>query len=212
MLDKSLKANILKYADGILILFHLIGLAIFCYPNRPENLSGFNMLLCSVLVFWSAQEERVEFRLLGTIALLGWLVEVVGVNTGWLFGDYEYGSELGFKIWGVPLVLGLNWYCVVAASTQVVRKHFKINLLAQAFLAGLLCTALDFVIEPVAIKYHFWTWIGGEIPLFNYLCWFVFSSIFAYFYLLNTKDLGFNKTAYSLFFIWLVFFTVLNFI
>lgn len=212
MLDKSFKNNVLKYSIGILILFHLIGLAIFYQPNRPENLSGFNMLLCSVLVFLSTLNYRSELPLLLGIGLTGWVLEVVGVNTGWLFGNYEYGSELGFKIWGVPLVLGLNWYCVVVASTQVIDKHFKINLLYQAILAGLLCTALDVVIEPVAIKYHFWTWAGGEIPLFNYICWFVFSSIFAYFYLLKTKDLGFNKTAYNLFFIWLVFFTILNFI
>lgn len=202
----------LKYSTEILILFHVIGLVIFYHSNQPVGLSSFNILLCSALILNTVQDKRKEFQLLGWIALGGWLIEVIGVNTGLLFGNYQYGHELGFKIYNVPLVLGLNWYCVVVSTSQVVEKHFNTNLYAKAMIAGLLCTALDFVIEPVAIKYDFWAWEGGIIPFFNYVCWFIFSSLFAGFYLLKSRDLGWNKTGYSLFFIWLIFFTILNFI
>ena len=32
---------------------------------------------------------------------------------------------------------------------------------------------LDIMIEPVAIELDFWQWEGGNIPLQNYLMWFI---------------------------------------
>ena len=58
---------------------------------------------------------------------------------------------------------------------QILARYVKGGLVGQSILAGLLCTLMDFVIEPIAIKYDFWSWEGNEIPLFNYLTWFVFS-------------------------------------
>ncbi len=197
------------YSLGILAIFHLIGLGIFLTPNRPENLSGYNMLLCAVLVFLSAAKFKKEAILLLFIALGGWLIECLGVNTGYLFGSYTYGTELGPKWLGVPLVLGLNWYCIVAASSAIVIKYItKLPLLIKAAAVATLAVTMDFFIEPIAIKYDFWTWEAGEIPLFNYSCWFGFSFLFAVAYLKWISTL--NKTAYYLFFIWLLFFGLLN--
>ena len=41
------------------------------------------------------------------------LTEAIGVNTGLLFGTYEYGANLGFKIFGVPLIIGVNWTVLI---------------------------------------------------------------------------------------------------
>ena len=62
----------------------------------------------------------------------------------------------------------------------------------------------------VAIKYGFWYWSSGEIPLYNYICWFIFSFIFALVALRYLKRP--NKTGTALFITWTVFFTLLNFI
>ena len=67
---------------------------------------------------------------------------------------------------------------------------------------------LDYLIEPVAMQYDFWMWENGIIPIYNYGCWFIFSSIFAAVYL--PRQEGVNKTAQVLFVIWLIFFGVLT--
>jgi putative membrane protein len=207
---KTIQKKFESYAPWILILFHLIGLGIFLYPDRIEGLSGFNMLLCAMLVFFSADNWRTEAYLLIGIIIGGFTVEAIGVNTGLLFGTYEYGGELGPEFYGVPLVLGFNWYCVVAACSHLVLKWFpkNISLIIKAIVVGLLCVLLDYFIEPVAIKYNFWDWENSLIPMFNYVCWFIFASIFASVYLLKVKKV--NSTAHVLFYIWLGFFFILN--
>ena len=39
-------------------------------------------------------------------------IEALGVETGLVFGDYVYGTTLGFHVIGVPLVIGFNWVLV----------------------------------------------------------------------------------------------------
>lgn len=178
-------------------------------PDRILGLSGLNMLVCSVLVLLSAQNLKNELVLLTFIYMGGMLIEILGVSTGILFGSYKYGAELGLKIMGVPLVLGLNWYCIVVASSNI-ALHFipKQSMFLKAFVAAAACTFLDFFIEPVAIANDFWNWDGGSVPVFNYVCWFVFSLIFSVAYLAKTDKV--NNTAIALFFIWFLFFTILN--
>ena len=37
------------------------------------------------------------------IVLIGFVIEVIGVKTGYVFGSYSYGDSLGFKILEVPV-------------------------------------------------------------------------------------------------------------
>lgn len=206
----TIQVKLESYAPWILVLFHLIGLGIFLYPDRVEGLSGLNMILCALLILFSSENWRTETYLLLGVVVGGFTVEAIGVNTGLLFGNYDYGHELGVKLYGVPVVLGLNWYCVVATSVHFVLQWIPKTMpwMLKAVVAGLLCVVLDYFIEPVAMKYNFWNWEHGIIPLFNYVCWFIFSVLFASVYLLNVKKV--NATAYFLFYIWLLFFCILN--
>lgn len=198
-----------RYAIPTLLLFHIIGLGIFLYPDRPLGLSGFNMILCAAMVFITSEDYRREWMGLMGICIGGFVVEAIGVNTGLLFGVYEYGNELGWKVLGVPVVLGFNWYCVVALGGHLVRVlAWQWSLGLKAVLAGAVATALDFMIEPVAMYYDFWDWEGNIIPIFNYVCWWGFASIFATGYLYLVP--GNNRTALALLGIWITFFGLLN--
>lgn len=210
MNTRAIQTKFEDYAPWILIIFHVIGLGIFLYPDRPEGLSGGNLLLCASLIYWSSNDWKQELNLLLGIAFLGFLIECIGVHTGLLFGIYEYGNELGWKVYSVPLVLGLNWYCVVATSSHVVLKWASpdASILLRALMVGILCAFLDYFIEPVAIKYDFWAWEGGIIPFFNYFCWLALSSLFAVWYLYRVEQV--NSTAYFVFFVWIIFFFILN--
>lgn len=202
-------AKFKPYFPAVLVLFHSIGLFLFLNSETASDLTWMNLLLCGVLVFFTEPLTIKSFAIASVIVLGGFIIELIGTKTGYLFGDYVYGDALGWRLFSVSMIIGVNWYAIVLASSSL-AKLVKVNLFLQALLAGVLCVGLDFVIEPVAIKYGFWTWTSGEIPLFNYLTWFVFASFFSFLYLKNTNIL--NKTAGWLYVIWLLFFSLLLFI
>lgn len=198
----------IRLTIGILVLFHVIGVGIMLLSKDGAALSYLNLLLCGTLLYFSESNYFKAFVPLLIIFIGGFAVEYVGVHTGLLFGNYNYGASLGPKIEGIPIIIGINWYCIVLASASVVHS-LKTNIIIQAILAGALSTALDYIIEPVAIKLDFWQWHDGIIPIWNYICWFGFASLFAFIYLkIGTSK---NKPAQYLFLIWLVFFTILTF-
>jgi putative membrane protein len=199
--------SIHTYSIFGLILLHTVGISLFLINPEAANLSYIIIAACALLVYLG-QGVRTVIPLV-IISCGGFIIEWTGVHTGTLFGDYSYQSALGFKILGIPLVIGLNWYCVVLASVSI-ANYLKVNMLLKAVITALLCTFLDVLIEPVAIKFGFWNWSSSEIPLYNYFCWFVFSFLFALDTLRYFKRP--NKTATALFITWTIFFTILNFI
>ncbi len=194
------------FFPAVLVLFHVIGLVLFLRSDSASDLTWMNLMLCGTLVFLT-EPMRLKTALLAVVIVLGgFLIELIGTKTGYLFGDYAYGESLGWRLFGVSVIIGVNWYAIVLASANIAR-YFKVNVFQQAILAGLLCVGLDVVIEPVAIKYGFWTWENGVIPLFNYVTWFFFSVLFSLLYLKSSPLM--NKTAIWLYGIWLLFFGIL---
>jgi uncharacterized membrane protein len=39
-------------------------------------------------------------------------IEQIGMRTGWPFGNYEYSVDLGYQIYGVPLVVPFAWFMI----------------------------------------------------------------------------------------------------
>jgi putative membrane protein len=197
------------YFPYILLLFHVIGLVLFIRSESASDLTWMNLTLCGLLVFLAEENWKKNILTFLIIFSGGFLIELIGTKTGYLFGNYQYGNVLGFKLFDVSLIIGVNWFAIVLASSNLVRK-VNVPLIFQAFLAAFLAVVLDFVIEPIAVKYAFWTWKNDIIPPYNYVTWFVFAFIFSWIYLKNS--IAVNKTAVWLYFIWLTFFIILSFV
>lgn len=88
------------------------------------------------------------------IAASGYLIELIGIITGLIFGEYAYGSGLGLKLFDVPLIIGLNWAILVFA-TAALTQQFLWPTWLKATLAATLMVAYDFFLEPVAINFDF---------------------------------------------------------
>ena len=114
----------------------------------------------------------------GATFAVGFAMEVAGVATGLVFGRYSYGSVLGPKLLGVPLVIGLNWPLVILGAVSLTARLVR-SPLAAALLAGALTAGFDWVLEPFAVSAGYWTWQGGSIPARNYIAWFAISSLLA---------------------------------
>lgn len=111
------------------------------------------------------------------IAVGGFAVEAIGVNTGLIFGDYTYNNVLGVKVFGTPLIMGINWLLLIYC-TSAITSLMRMSAVKKVFLSSVIVLAYDIIIEKVAGNLGMWHWEGGEVPLRNYAAWFIISFIF----------------------------------
>ncbi len=216
-------------ATAIAILFHSIGLLGILFFNSAyfARTTPLHLLLMAGLLFFTQQKKTLHFYLFFIACfLIGFAVEVVGTSTGWLFGNYSYGTVLGPGLYSVPLIIGINWFIIIyccGVSIQALLTRLTDRLSVQTGLApksiqtlsvvidgATLAVIMDWLIEPVAVKLGYWKWLdNGEIPLYNYICWFIVSVILLFFF----KRLQFekeNKFAVNLLLIQAMFFLLLR--
>ena len=94
-----------------------------------------------------------------------------------MFGNYNYdGSILGTQLFNVPLIIGVNWFILII-GTRACANWFTKNIILQVLVSAIIMVGLDFLIEPIAVKYDFWNWSQNEVPKQNYLMWFIMSII-----------------------------------
>lgn len=172
---------------GLLGLLHLVGAVSLQWNGWPAwqalvlALTPLNLLLALGLVLLSHPDwNRKTVLVMALIAVAGWFIEVLGVHTGVIFGQYSYGPTLGPALLGVPLAMAVNWLLLVWASAAVMEQ-LATSLWLKVLGSATLMVALDFLIEPVAMRLDFWDWAGHEVPWMNYLAWFVISLAFHFF-------------------------------
>lgn len=217
-----------QIATAIAILFHTVGLVgILAFKSELIIRSTpLNLLLSFSLLIWTQQDKNIFFWLFTVLAfLIGFGVEVIGVNTGYLFGNYHYGDVLGIKWKQVPLVIGINWflvmYCCGVSVTALLEKIVKpvnekaaepvpvLKALSVISDGATLAVLFDWLIEPVAVKLGYWQWQGKDIPLYNYICWFAISVIILLLFRLLKFDKR-NKFAVNLLLIQVMFFLIMR--
>lgn len=113
--------------------------------------------------------------------IIGFIIEWVGVHYSFPFGAYYYGNNLGFKIDGIPPLIGINW-ALLTLSTAAIAQHLAPNKILRSSLAAGLMVGLDFLIEPLAPVFDFWHWSLGHAPLQNFIGWFVVAWVLQWLY------------------------------
>lgn len=203
----SIKSNKHIVVTGIILIFHLIGFIGFILnPVYFKSLSPFNIMLSIGLVILMGQQTNFKFYgSLCLVAFFCFFIEVIGVKTEYIFGSYHYGNSLGYKLFSVPLLIGINWCVLLYCTNQL--SSFK-NPIINALFGACLMVFLDFFMEQNAAKFDFWYWKNGIIPLQNYIAWFLISFILN---LMVQKHLTqkANYTAKAFYFIQIAFFLAL---
>ncbi|MCS7037527.1 MAG: carotenoid biosynthesis protein [Saprospiraceae bacterium] len=200
---------------GFCAAVYLFGVAGMLSPARPWFISQTPMSLLlsyAVLLLFHTPHTRGSAAYLFSAFAVGFGVEVLGVNTGWPFGHYEYGSVLGPKVAGTPLMLGINWTLVTYCSFYALDRVLpKLSVVAFAPLAAALPTALDYLIEPVAIHFGMWTWPSTGLPPWqNYAGWYATSLLLAIVWRLTIPPSLQNRAALPLLGLQTAFFAVLG--
>jgi bisanhydrobacterioruberin hydratase len=222
------KINRYQAAVAIAILFHAIGLIgiLFFDSKLIAATTPVNLALMFVLLLWTQKEKNGYFFLFAAVTIgVGFFVEVIGVNTGVLFGEYTYGPVLGYKFQHVPLNIGINWFiiiycCGISVHTLLMKAINRISFETQTPPMALkamsviidgatLAVLFDWIMEPIAVKLNFWHWSEETIPFYNYICWFVISNILlAVFHFCKFNKQ--NKFAIDLLLIQVMFFMLLR--
>jgi putative membrane protein len=107
-----------------------------------------------------------------SIFVLSLAIEIIGVNTGLIFGVYQYGDSLGFKLFNTPLIIGINWLFLIYTASSVAVK-FNIPGLRGMLLASAIILVYDIILEQVAPLLNMWHWSNNVVPVQNYIAWFV---------------------------------------
>jgi putative membrane protein len=194
----------------------LIGLNIPQIAWLFKLLTPFNLIASLGILLYFHEDWNTHFKIFAVIAFLtGYFIEVVGVNTGLIFGYYQYDTTLGFEILNVPPVIGVNWlmlvYCVgiILKPISIGRGVWGEVLFTITGAATL--TLFDYVVEPIAIRQEMWSWFGQMPPLQNYIGWFVVSAFLLFLFdkLTFKKE---NPIARWLFILNILFFFIQHFI
>jgi putative membrane protein len=196
----------------ILIIIYVVGLVGLNtqYRDQIAALTPYTLMLSGILVLINHREwDRYFAIFFVAICITGYLLELTGIETRLVFGDYTYGDNLGYKLYGVPLVIGLNWFLLVY-SCGMVANIFKYGVFVKSVIGAALMVIIDISLEPVAISLDFWSWHNDVIPIQNYLGWFIIA-FFMHIYFQNIGLKKFNRIAVGLFIIQYIFFFVLSY-
>jgi putative membrane protein len=147
-----------------------------------------NLLISFVLLIINQNQlETNELKTIGIIFLLGMVCEILGVNYGLIFGDYIYLDNLGFKILGVPILIGFNWI-ILTLITGSLSSLLSSNIYYSVLCGAIFMILLDLLIEPVAPLLGFWVFDNEQVPVQNYVGWFVIGIVTQYLFQRYFKD------------------------
>jgi len=195
----------------ILLILYIVGAVGMLMPSTRTcfvELSSLNLAISFLALIASRKAKPLSFLVFLSIAfVIGIGVELIGVHTSYLFGSYYYGNSLGWKWYGVPLIIGLNWGILTVTSAAIIHR-FQFNKHIEAILSAILMVLFDYILEPVAIKLDYWNWTDGHIPVYNFICWLGVSYVLQWIYQ-RMKLSELNKVAESLFLMMFIFFTLL---
>lgn len=112
------------------------------------------------------------------------LLEYIGVKTGWIFGSYKYMDVWIPAINGVPIAISFAWLSTLYGSFAIMQRFTsskKHSIWLRCLIVAVCMTVFDIFMEPVSVKLHYWTWLNQPGTNFiaadpqNYVAWFCIS-------------------------------------
>lgn len=200
------------FVIAFFVIFYVVGIIGMVLPvSQPLFVKlvplAILLSLIAILFFHQPAFDSKTIMVFAIIAVSGYFTEVIGVNTGLIFGHYEYGNALGIKIFNTPLLIGLNWLMLIYTGHVVIEKT-KLSRWFSILIASFLVLAYDLVLEKIAPALNMWQWENGIVPLQNFLAWFVITFLFLG--LLNfTKVKTTNSVAIVIVLMQFIFFLIL---
>lgn len=207
--------NRIKFVSIFLVwLFHVCGVIGIGFSNKELFISftPINLLISFFLLFSNQiQVNSNTIKTVCSIFLIGMIAEILGVNYGYIFGEYIYLDNLGMKIMGVPLMIGIQWVILSFITGSFAHYFFNNKKFKSIILGVFLMILLDVLIEPVAPDLGFWIFESEVAPLQNYIGWLLIAipAQIIFHFGVEKKEIAFSS---NLLIVNFFFFGVLNLI
>ncbi|MFD1063553.1 carotenoid biosynthesis protein [Winogradskyella litorisediminis] len=173
MFDKTFKLHFSIFLIWLFTISGIFGILSDEYSDWFLSMTPLNLLLTFIILIINIEELKPNVAIALAIPFFtGFITEALGVNFGLIFGTYAYGENLGLKVFGVPLMICVNWALLTAATADV-AKYISKNRFLSALIGAALMTGLDMLLEVSAPRFDFWEFDGGVVPLQNYVGWLV---------------------------------------
>lgn len=179
------------YLALILLLFlayQNLFVPLLYFPSLPVADIGVAMFVALFSLFHNLYTFgwRSTLALFGITLVVAWGFEQTSVATGLPYGVYHYSDALGPKLGHVPYAIPFAWYSMLYPSYVMARLiSGGVNthqpswgeLLWRAFVSGMVITAWDVLVDPMASapNVHSWVWEQGGayygVPNLNFVGW-----------------------------------------
>lgn len=210
-MDKQFKLYFSIFLIWLFSISGIIGIQNQNYTDWFLSATPLNLLLSFGILVLNLKDYSKNYVFAFAIPFfLGFITEGLGVNYGLIFGEYEYGANLGYKIWGVPIMICFNW-ALLTTITADIASFFSKSIWLKSLIGAALMTGLDVVIEVSAPRFDFWEFEGGIVPIKNYVGWLTIAFIahMGYQYFMVKTD---RRISIHLFVSMLIFFSVFLFV
>jgi uncharacterized membrane protein len=176
-----------------LIAFSIFGTILvrfgFQEPVWIARIASLATILSGTAVLWFSLPPANRTTL--SLALIfGATSEILGLYTGFPFGQYRYTGEWWPSLplpmgQNFPLALPFAWLMIAGASRLLLPPEW--SRLKAALATGLLAALIDVPMEPVmTAKLGYWEWVvlgplPGGAPILNFFGWFLVSALVGFF-------------------------------
>jgi uncharacterized membrane protein len=171
-----------RYVAFFIIIFYIVGFFGLAFPfSQGYFLSLFPVALllsfAAILLLHRGSVNGRFISVLFIIGLTGFIIEVAGVNTHLIFGNYKYGNALGLKLFNTPVLIAVNWIMLAYACSSV-TENIAVSVPVKILSGALLMLFYDLILEQVAPVLDMWYWENDIVPVQNYMAWFIISLFF----------------------------------
>ena len=131
--------------------------------------------------------------LLASLSLFAYLIEFLGLVSGFPYGHFVYSDLMGPKVFEVlPVLLPFAYLPLVLGACALAACWSK-KMLGRVILATGFLVLFDLVLDPGAVAIGLWSFSAGGayygVPVSNFLGWLVSASVASWlFFLLADKQ------------------------
>jgi putative membrane protein len=202
-LDRVIRANrvtiavVFPVVGAILLLATATGVSPIPTVVLPLAILGGTLVMRLPLIvgFLPLATGRALLAL-GLVVAYTYAIEFVGLTTGWPYGEFTYGLDLGPMVAGVPLALPLFFVPLVLdgllLSVLVLGERARSRALRVPVAVGFVLL-IDLILDPAAVAVGFWSYAEGGyygVPLSNYVGWLLSAAV-----AVTALDLGIDRSA-----------------
>lgn len=193
-IEEKLDQTITENRTTIAIIFPIVGFLMIISSAEVSflpNIIKFNAILILFGVFVMRLPlisgllpitDKKSVILISLLIIYTYSIEIIGINTGLPYGNFEYGVNLGPMFMDVPIALPLFFIPLVfnAYLLCINLFEFSSNRFLRYIIIIIIVVVIDMVLDPAAVSIGFWSYENGiyyGVPLLNYIGWILSASV-----------------------------------